>query len=149
MTMPRSSLSRVTIRLVCLATLALGCDADRRGLPPGGRPVMLTRVSEEAAPAEEPYANPKELTKHFAGELARLLKEEKVVSPAELADQEEKAGTCEVETLPDPGRKLSPEDIYARARRSVVIVGAIVKRGKGHEVARRSAPRASSSTATA
>jgi S1-C subfamily serine protease len=133
MTKPRNSLPWTTIWLACLASVALGCDADRSGLPPGGRPSMLTPVSEEAAPAEEPYANPQELTKHFAGELARLLKDQKVVSPAELADQEEEAGTCEVETLPDPGRKLSPEEIYARARPSVVIVGAIVKRGKGHE----------------
>jgi S1-C subfamily serine protease len=133
MTKPHSNLPWVTIGLPCLAILALGCDAGRSGLPPGGRPAMLTRVSEESPPAEEPYPNPQELTRDFARKLAKLLKEEKVVSPAELADQEEDAGTCEVETLPDPGRKLSPEEIYARARRSVVIVGGIVKRGKGHE----------------
>jgi S1-C subfamily serine protease len=133
MTKSRNSLPWAALWFVCLATLALGCDADRSAAPPGARPAMLTRVSEEAAPAEEAYVNPKDLTKHFAGELTRLLKEEKVVAPAELADQEEQAGTCEVETLPDPGRKLSPEEIYARARHSVVIVGAIVKRGKGHE----------------
>jgi S1-C subfamily serine protease len=133
MTKPCSRFAWKTICLACLATLVVGCDADRRGLPPDGRPAVLTQVSQEAAPAEEPYANPQELRKHFAGRLAQLLKEEKVVSPADLADQGEKAGTCELETLPDPGRKLSPEELYARARRSVVIVGAIVKRGKGHE----------------
>jgi S1-C subfamily serine protease len=133
MSKSRGSLPWIAIWSAWLATLASGCDADRCGPPPGGRPALLTRVSEESEPVEEPYLNPQELTKRFAGRLARLLKEEKVVSPAELADQEEKAGTCQVETLPDPGRKLSPEEIYARARRSVVIVGAIVKRGKGHE----------------
>ncbi len=133
MVKPRSGLRWTTIWLAGMATVALGCDADRSGPPAGAGPAMLTRVAEQTAPAEEPYANPRELTKHFAGELARLLKEQKVVSPAELADQEEEAGTCEVETLPDPGRKLSPEEIYARARPSVVIVGGIVKRGKGHE----------------
>ena len=177
MTNSLSRLLRATLGLSCLATLALGCDADRCGLlattgknahpttssgepressggpreSSGGprelcgepreacrmgipaRPVRLTRVVAEAAPIEEPYANPQELTRRFASELTRLLKEEKVVSPADLADQEEDAGTCEVQTLPDPGQKLPPEEIYARARHSVVIVGAIVKRGKGHE----------------
>lgn len=133
MTKPRSRLPWITIWLACLATLALGWDADRSGPPPGDHPAKLTRVSEKAVPAEELFVNPQELMRHFAGELARLLKEKKTVSPAELADQEEKADMCAVETLPDPGRKLSPEEIYARTRRSVVIVGGIVKRGKGHE----------------
>ena len=106
-------------------------EACRMGIP--ARPAGLTRVAAEAAPIEEPYPNPQDLTRRFAGELTRLLKEEKAVSPADLADQEEDAGTCEVQTLPDPGQKLPPEEIYARARHSVVIVGAIERRGKGHE----------------
>jgi serine protease Do len=93
-------------------------------------PAESTSAASAAAspmPLDEAYQDPEAVSKHFSAELARLAKREPVVSPAELADQAEEATTYPLETLPDPGKKLGPEEVYARARPSVVIVGGVGK----------------------
>ena len=71
------------------------------------------------------YADPQAIAQRFSAELSRLAKHGKAPTPVELFQQAESAKTCTVVPLPDPGQKLSPEAIYARARSGVVVVGAV------------------------
>jgi serine protease Do len=82
-------------------------------------------TSVGATPASGEYADPQAIAHRFSAELTRLAKQGKAPTPVELFQQAEKAKTCAVVPLPDPGQKLSPEAIYARARLSVVVVGAV------------------------
>jgi S1-C subfamily serine protease len=105
-------------------------EAEAPAKPPTrSRPAAKSGLAK-AAGAE--FADPSVLAKQFTTELARLVKSGKLVTPAALFRQAEAAKSCEVAPLPDPGEKLSPEAIYARARPSVVVVGAIVQ-PRGHK----------------
>jgi serine protease Do len=84
-----------------------------------------------ASPLQEPYQDPEAVVEHFKAELERLANEKDQVSPADLVGQADEAKTCTARTLPDPGRQLPPEEIYQRARRSVVVIGGIRKRRRG------------------
>lgn len=84
-----------------------------------------------AKPADAEYVDPSAVAKRFAAELTRLVKRGNLVTPAELHRQAQAAKRCPVVPVPDPGEKLGPAAIYARARPSVVVVGAIVQ-PKGH-----------------
>ena len=80
---------------------------------------------------ESEFVDPERVARHFASELANLLKKGKAPTPGELFRQAESATNCDVLPLADAGRKLSAEAIYARARPSVVVVGALMPSG-GH-----------------
>lgn len=89
-------------------------------------------TAAEVAPAPAPVAaagdefdNPEAVAERFGTELGRLTKQQEVVTPAALAKQAAQQKTCRIEITADPGKELSPETIYATARRSVVIVGGI------------------------
>lgn len=87
-------------------------------------------VAAKAADAE--YVDPSEVAKRFTTELTRRFKGGKLVTPAELHRQAQAAKSCAAVPLPESGEKLGPEAVYARARPSVVVVGAIVQ-PKGHK----------------
>jgi hypothetical protein len=93
--------------ITLLLGLATGCAGEEPTAASGP-----TAGPAGATPLDEAYQDPEAVSKHFSTELARLLKKEEVVSPADLADQAEEAKTCAVDTLPDPGEKLRPEEIY-------------------------------------
>jgi serine protease Do len=80
-------------------------------------------VSEKIA--DDQFDNPETVVKNFNIELTRLANNRGTPSPEELVQQAEAKKTCTVTTLPDPGKKLDAETIYARARAGVVIIGAI------------------------
>ena len=81
---------------------------------------------------EDQFDSPEAIVNRFSAELGRLASGAKIPSPNELAQQAEANKTCTVATLPDPGKKLDAETVYARARAGVVIVGAIPKAKKRH-----------------
>lgn len=85
-----------------------------------------TRVTE-GTPPEDTFDSPEAIINRFDAELGRLANGPGIPSPNELARQAEANKTCAVATLPDPGKKLDAETVYARARAGVVIVGAIPK----------------------
>jgi serine protease Do len=82
-------------------------------------------AAEGANPGSAEYVDPQAVVQRFTIEMTRLSKQSKTATPAELLEQAEKATTCSVAPLADPGVKLSPEAIYARARSGVVVVGAV------------------------
>jgi len=81
---------------------------------------------------EDQFDDPEAIINRFSAELARQANGPGIPSPNELAQQAEADKTCTVAILPDPGKKLDAEAIYARARAGVVIVGAIPKAKKRH-----------------
>lgn len=118
---------------VCGALGALVFGLACRGfaeIPASGREVASDR--SPAAPLDEPYQDPQAVAEHFKAELERLASDEDMVAPADLLTQAEEAKTFKAQTLPDPGKQLPPEEIYQRARRSVVVVGGIRKRRGGN-----------------
>lgn len=83
----------------------------------------------EAAGAQRPapedrFDDPDAVLKDLTAKLSKIAGRKGLPSPADLARQAETRKTCDLETLPDPGEKLAPEQIYAKARPSVVVVGA-------------------------
>lgn len=106
----------------------------------GGKPSPTTdsaaksRLRGPAARAkgdDTEFPDPAVVERRFATEVTRLIKQGKVVAPSELFRQAERAKGCDVASLPDPGERLSPEAIYARAKPAVVAVGALIRPG-GH-----------------
>jgi S1-C subfamily serine protease len=88
----------------------------------------------EKTPASAEYAEPQAIARRFTAELTRLAKQGKAPTPVALFEQAERAKTCTVAPLPDPGQKLGPEAIYARARSGVVVVGAVFQsKSQGHK----------------
>jgi S1-C subfamily serine protease len=85
-----------------------------------------------AAPTEEGFDNPEAIAKYFDTQLTRLAGAAGHPSPSELAEQAAAHRTYVADALPDEGRKLDAEAIYARARAGVVIFGAIPKGKRKH-----------------
>ncbi len=106
--------------------------ASREHAGPGAKSADAAEEPGMAKAAGAEFVDPSVVAKRFTTELTRLLKSGKLVTPAALFRQAERAKTCAVVPLAELGRKLSPEAIYARARPSVVVVGAIVQ-PKGHK----------------
>ncbi len=73
----------------------------------------------------EAFVNPEQVARQFCRQLAALVKEGNVVSPRELARQVASEKTFPMQPVSATSDKLSAEAIYARARKSVVIVGGI------------------------
>lgn len=98
---------------------------------------MNDAVSQDATAAEgtpeDQFDSPEAIISRFDTELRRSANGPGIPSPDELAKQAEANKTCKVAALPDPGKKLDAETIYARARAGVVIVGAIPKAEKGQQ----------------
>jgi S1-C subfamily serine protease len=88
-------------------------------------------VGQDATAAEgtpeDQFDSPEAIISRFDAELRRSASGPGIPSPDELAKQAEANKTCRAATLPDPGKKLDAETIYARARAGTVIVGAIPK----------------------
>ena len=95
--------------------------------PQGGPAVAAPSENtvEPASAVNEPFINPEQVARQFCRQLAALLKEGNVVSPRELARQVASEKTFPMQPVSATSDKLSAEAIYARARKSVVIVGGI------------------------
>ena len=59
-----------------------------------------------------------------------MKEQNKTVSPAELGRQADAENSYTVSNLPEPGRKLDAETIYARAKPGVVVLGGLYKCSK-------------------
>ncbi|MDZ7619386.1 MAG: serine protease, partial [Patescibacteria group bacterium] len=82
-------------------------------------------VEGTASPANETFVNPEQVARQFCRQLAALVKEGNVVSPSELARQVARETKFPMQTVAASSGKLSADAIYARAKKSVVIVGGI------------------------
>jgi S1-C subfamily serine protease len=100
-----------------LAWSAYPADDAARNLPQALR----------QATGDEEFTSPQTIVQRLSTELGRLAERAEGVSPTELARQAEARKTCTIETLPDPGQKLTAEAIYAKARQSVVVIGGLIK----------------------
>ncbi len=80
---------------------------------------------DPASAANETFVNPEQVAWQFCRQLAAQLKEGDIVSPRELARQVASETTFPMQPVAATSGKLSAEAIYARARKSVVIVGGI------------------------
>jgi len=109
------------------ATPAVKSSGEAGGAAKRPWPSSTGAVPGTARAAGPEFVEPSALAKRFSTELTRLLKGGKLVTPAALFRQAETAKTCAVVPLAELGRRLSPEAVYARARPSVVVVGAIVQ----------------------
>jgi S1-C subfamily serine protease len=89
-------------------------------------------AAAEGAP-EDQFDSPEAIISRFSAELGRLASSPGIPSPNELAQQAAVNKTCAVAALPDTGKKLDAQTIYARARAGVVIVGAIPRAKKRHQ----------------
>ncbi len=94
-------------------------------------PAVQTAVAAEDTP-EDQFDSPEVISERFNTELGRLSSSGGVPTPSALAQQADANRTCAVAALPDPGRKLDAETIYARARAGAVVVGAIPRTRKQH-----------------
>jgi serine protease Do len=113
------------------ACLLLAIALSVHSAEPSNVPTTPPPKPADQFSAEEQFENPDETAARFKSELAKLWERTDLAAPADLAKQAEAYKTCRIETLPDPKQKFAPEAIYAKARRSVVIVGGIVNsRGK-------------------
>lgn len=122
------------------AASAPHADSAAGGVP-SGKGEATGKARSESDPAQESvsansadaeYVDPSAVAKRFATELTRMFKHGKLVTPAELHQQAQAAKRCPVVPVPDPGETLGPAAIYARAKPSVVVLGAIVQ-PKGHK----------------
>ena len=111
-------------RTSALAILALLAGGAPRLVRAEGA-LASSLPTRAAAVDADGYIDPDQLVEHFGSELARIAKEYQIVVPEELARQAEQARAFAVKTLPDPGRPLRPDEIYAAARPCTVLVGAI------------------------
>ncbi len=89
---------------------------------PGAAPDL--KPAGAAAP-DDRFEDPEAILKEFTSRVSSMRGRPGVDSPADLARQALANKRAAIETLPDPGEKISPEELYARARRSVVIVGGV------------------------
>jgi S1-C subfamily serine protease len=110
--------------------VAPSSDAAVRTEEPKAKSRSRPAAARDKADAGE-FSDPSVIRHRFTTEMSRLLKQGKLVAPAELFRQAERAKRCDVVPLPDPGQRLSSEAIYARARPGVVVVGALLQ-PKGH-----------------
>ena len=97
---------------------------------------MLEAAGQDARTATESAARPIRQSRghhqSFRTELGRLARGRGFPRPTNSPQQAEANKTCTVATLPDPGKKLDAQTIYARARAGIVIIGAIPKAEKRH-----------------
>ena len=111
---------------LCLGVAILGYALCANSAPPplqigGGNAAVVEGTVEDR------FDSPEEIIKRFRIELAKAIGARTAFSPEQLALQAEANKSCSVATLSDPRMKLDPETLYARARRSVVIVGGIAR----------------------
>jgi serine protease Do len=98
-------------------------------------PVPVTTGQDATAAegtSEDQFDSPEAIINRFNTELGRLASGPGIPSPSELAQQAQANKTHAVAALPDTGKKLDAEMVFARARAGVVIVGAIPKAKKRH-----------------
>lgn len=129
-----------TMGALLLAAVAFAQWSPPGGAPPGfltphgGAATMVPTAetpepdateSDPAAAAEEPFVHPEHVARQFCRQLAALVKEGDIVSPRELARQVARETTFPMQPLAASSEKLSAEEVYLRAKASVVIVGGI------------------------
>jgi len=109
------------------AEVAGDASAGKAGTEPDKKSAGVVKPSRPLAEAAE-FPDPSEVAGRFTAELARLIKQNKVVAPSELFHQAQQAAKrCDVAPLPEPSEKLAPEAIFARAKPAVVVVGAVMR----------------------
>lgn len=115
---------------VCALAIAVALAA--RGAGPGKD--APTRPAMGPGGIMEPgFDSPESIAQRFTDELGRMASAGRTPPPSELVRQLTEQSTLALQTSPDPGLPLRPEAIYARARRSVVIVGAVTAcQGRRH-----------------
>lgn len=147
----RCSMSETVKRLVPRArwlaiagTLAFGALAFRSAHSEGetGRQADAARAPVVARTAVNPlvthsvggdFLNPQELSKQFCDRLVELMRERPLPSPWELVDQLKSDKLAPIIPHQDTGRKLTSEQIYASARKSVVVIGGISARRRSSQ----------------
>ena len=117
---------------LCVGVAALvGYTVCAHCAPPGE--IIAPKAAAAEGTSEEQFDNPEAIVKAFASSLERLAGKAGMVSPALLNKQLETATKYAVATMDEPTEKLPPEAIYARARRGVVIIGAIPGTDDSHQ----------------
>lgn len=96
------------------------------------RPILaLLLFALRPALAEPPpspeYMNGSQTANRFAKRLGKLVQAKSAVPMKALIEQARTFKPCALEALPSSGAALSPEEIYASCRDSVVLVGAVYK----------------------
>jgi serine protease Do len=71
------------------------------------------------------FCSPQEIAEQFCARLGEMAKEKSLSAPADLVVQMGNRRGVSIAVQQDPGEKLTAEQVYARARRSVVIIGGI------------------------
>jgi serine protease Do len=113
---------------ICAIAVALWAWAQAGAAdPPAGQPEAKAASSADPLAAAEQFAHPDLIVRRFSHELTRLAERNEAAPTADLIHQLETRETSPVETVPDPGRKLAAEELYARSRPGVVILGALTK----------------------
>ncbi|MBP7831012.1 MAG: trypsin-like peptidase domain-containing protein [Kiritimatiellae bacterium] len=86
----------------------------------------LLSAAAESPPAPD-YVDGYKTMNRFARRLGRMAQAKTAVPMKTLIEQAKAFKPCAVEALPSSGAVLSPEEIYAACRDSVVLVGAVYK----------------------
>lgn len=91
---------------------------------------VLAGLATAAAPPGEPwFIDDEAFNKEFSARLTKLARNNETLKPGEIKARL-KAGRCAL-TLPKPDdRALTPEQVYARARESVFVVGSVMRSEK-------------------
>ncbi len=90
-------------------------------------------VASLSAAADDQIVEPTDFAKisnQFANDLGKLLDEGLPVGLARVREQLPDEQTCSVCASPPSGQEIHPRELYAKCRKSVVIVGRIYKCGK-------------------
>ncbi len=94
-------------------------------VPTAEPPEPAASVGTSGETAGEPFVNPEQVAREFCRRLAALVQDGNVVAPRELARQVARETTFPMQPLAASSDKLSAEQLYSRAKASVVIVGGI------------------------
>ena len=130
--------------LAIVGALAFGGLAFRSAHSEGeaGRPSGVAQTSVVARTTVDPlvtnsvgrdFVSPQELSKQFCDRLAEIMRERPLPSPWELVDQLKGERLAPIVPHQDTGRKLTSEQIYASARKSVVVIGGISPRRRSSQ----------------
>jgi S1-C subfamily serine protease len=130
--------------LAIVGTLALSGLAFRSAQSEGegGRPPAVAQAPVVGRTTVSPlvthsagsdFLSPQELSRQFCDRLGEIMRERPLPSPWELVDQLKGERLAPIVPRQDAGRKLTSEQIYASARKSVVVIGGISPRRRSSQ----------------